>query len=59
MQDIDVQVSNVQITFDPPRVCFSVTMDFLSIEPASDADGELFNQRFGQEIMRQVIESII
>ena len=58
MQDINVQVSNVRASYDPPQLTFSVTMDILSLEPAADSDGELFNQRFGQEILKQIIASL-
>jgi hypothetical protein len=58
MRDVSVQVSELHVSTEPPCLSFRVTLGIQTLEPISDADGELFNQRFGQEILYQVIEQL-
>ncbi len=58
MKDITLSVANVHVNERNARLTFKVTMDIVSLQPPSDSDGELFNQRIGQEILRQVIEQL-
>ena len=59
MKDVTVQVSDVGVSYEgvmgPPRVSFSVCMVINTLSPESDADGELFCQRFGADILDQVV----
>lgn len=56
MQGIDVLVTDVVVDEVTGALSFSVTMDITATQPPSDSDGEMFNQRFGQEILRQLID---
>lgn len=63
MKDISAYVYNVTSESNiehPPlaKVYFSVILDINSIELPSDADGELFTQRLGRDILDQVITQL-
>jgi hypothetical protein len=56
MQGLALHVTDVVVDETSGGVTFSVSMGIIDTQPPSDSDGEMFNQRFGQEILRQLID---
>ena len=56
MRGLALLVTDVVVDEESGCVSFSATMDITDTQPPSDSDGEMFNQRFGQEILRQLID---
>ena len=57
-QGVSLDLFNVQVDPIEPRVTFTVTMDILATQPPSDGDGEVFNQQFGFEVLKQLIAKL-
>lgn len=56
--DWSINVRDVEVKYDPLRVEFHCAMNLHRLQPPSDSDGELYNQRVGKEILRQVVAQL-